>query len=711
MRVGLVGCVALVGYGLCWLVSKTEAGSPLSRWSWRHPDPQGLWLSGVAYGDGLYVAVGEIGTILASPDGQQWTLASQGQFPTLYAVNSAKGTSRLFVAVGESGAIVTSTNGFDWTVRVSGTTSTLLAVAYNPLNGYRWTAVGANGVNLTSNDGIQWAVRKNFTTQTLRTIASKNNGQLLVAGDNDTVFIGEGDNWTPLDMTSLIGPSDSLLPRSYQAAITFGTIVVLGGSLWDSRVNTSFVVYSSGTMWTATYVGTIGDPLGPRITGLTLGGRFVGVGPTWALSDYPGDVLVSTNGRDWVVQYSSENVMNGVCFGGRYVAVGAAGGIITSTNGLDWSRAVTHNMTSLRAIATGDNLCLAVGAPQRWNEPYGFANPSAFATTDGIKWHPTFTNEHGLWIEDMTQSRGLFVGVRGNSANQPNNDVLTTTNGLEWLASNLTNSPPLHGTGNGNGLFVVVGERGAIWVSTDGVRWSNRTVTLQRGDEGFTSVAYGNGLYVAAGNAVAVSTNGWDWSLQSLQLPAPVGRMLFADRVFVATAPGNASVGPRIVTSTNGLDWVVRYQNPNPSYSAAVGNVAHGNGIFLAFCGTLLWSTDAIQWQPCDSAITTAARNQFDAYNPPAVGFFRGRFIVAGPYGRILQSDDTIVPAFNPRRTSLGFRFDYLPKTGDPYRIQTSRDLRDWNTVYTAVGDGGTNMWIDFDATTIPSRFFRVVSP
>src|SRR6266496_5446598 len=114
---------------LCWNGNEIEAGNPLSRWSWRHPVPQGLYLSGVTYGNGRFVSVGWSGTIITSSDGQDWTLISQSQFPWLHSVIYGGG---LFVAGGDSGAILTSINGLDWTAQTSGTTSPLLAVAYNP---------------------------------------------------------------------------------------------------------------------------------------------------------------------------------------------------------------------------------------------------------------------------------------------------------------------------------------------------------------------------------------------------------------------------------------------------------------------------------------------------------------------------------------------------------------------------------------------------
>jgi hypothetical protein len=61
-------------------------------------------LRGVAYGDGLFVAVGD-GTILTSPDGVSWTRQTPPTGNWLYGVTYGNGR---FVAVGMYGIILTS---------------------------------------------------------------------------------------------------------------------------------------------------------------------------------------------------------------------------------------------------------------------------------------------------------------------------------------------------------------------------------------------------------------------------------------------------------------------------------------------------------------------------------------------------------------------------------------------------------------------------
>ena len=76
------------------------------------------YLYGVTYGNGLFVTVGQSGTILTSPDGTSWTERTSGTSNKLYGVTYGNG---LFVTVGYSGTILTSPDGNSWTERTSGT--------------------------------------------------------------------------------------------------------------------------------------------------------------------------------------------------------------------------------------------------------------------------------------------------------------------------------------------------------------------------------------------------------------------------------------------------------------------------------------------------------------------------------------------------------------------------------------------------------------
>jgi hypothetical protein len=125
------------------------------------------WLNGVTYGNGLFVAVGEGGTILTSPDGVTWTQRTSGTGMALrrdlrerplrggggslgrhhphlpgrgdldgrtsgtgYWLDGVTYGNGLFVAVGDGGTILTSPDGVNWTQRTSGTGNWLFGVTY-----------------------------------------------------------------------------------------------------------------------------------------------------------------------------------------------------------------------------------------------------------------------------------------------------------------------------------------------------------------------------------------------------------------------------------------------------------------------------------------------------------------------------------------------------------------------------------------------------
>ncbi len=80
--------------------------------NWTQQTLGGKKLFGVAYGNGLFVAVGgyvsllsSAGVILTSRDGVSWTKRTSGTGSLLYGVAYGNGT---FVAVGDRGTIITS---------------------------------------------------------------------------------------------------------------------------------------------------------------------------------------------------------------------------------------------------------------------------------------------------------------------------------------------------------------------------------------------------------------------------------------------------------------------------------------------------------------------------------------------------------------------------------------------------------------------------
>lgn len=164
-------------------------------------------VSRIAYnGSNLYVAVGSCG-VYTSPDGITWTYRDAGfGGNTIYAVAFGNG---LWVAVGVNGTITTSSDGITWTARTANvSTFTLYDVTY--ANG-TWVAVGAGangsaGGITTSIDGTTWTQREtpNSTNATLLATIAYGNGYWVAGGwqseaGGNIYYSTDATSWTAGD--------------------------------------------------------------------------------------------------------------------------------------------------------------------------------------------------------------------------------------------------------------------------------------------------------------------------------------------------------------------------------------------------------------------------------------------------------------------------------------------------------------------------------
>jgi hypothetical protein len=148
---------------------------------------------GVAYGTNKFVAVGgytdwwtgrAVATVVTSTTGATWTQSTISLDSILSDIAYGNG---LFVAVGTKGAIVTSPTGAAWTRRTSGVTEHLYDVAYGA---GVFAAAGLNGVLLTSTNGVNWTRRSLPTKNNFLNIAFVQ-GRFMVAGVAGTLLVSD----------------------------------------------------------------------------------------------------------------------------------------------------------------------------------------------------------------------------------------------------------------------------------------------------------------------------------------------------------------------------------------------------------------------------------------------------------------------------------------------------------------------------------------
>jgi hypothetical protein len=158
-------------------------------------------LSGFAYGNGRYVAVGYF--VMSSTDVQNWTEPPVLTLPPLNGVAFGAGN---FVAVGNIGVLVTSPDGTNWTSHALETKLPLNSIAFGA--GVFAAVGGSNNsaVIVSSSDGVIW------TEQSLPGIPA-----LAAVTFGEESFLAVGPSGTIIESANLIRPAfraDGIARRS-----------------------------------------------------------------------------------------------------------------------------------------------------------------------------------------------------------------------------------------------------------------------------------------------------------------------------------------------------------------------------------------------------------------------------------------------------------------------------------------------------------------
>src|SRR5258708_8976525 len=252
------------------------------------PGYMGSVLSGLAHGNGRYVAVGsysadDSGVVQVSLDGMNWARLPYYALLDLYDVAFGNGT---FVASGwdyyQGANLYNSTNGFDWASHSNATVANFFGVAYG---GGLFVAVG---------DGL------------LPNTLTFTNRQIYTSPD--------GITWTGRRS----GSADGDIHTIYAVACGSGVFVAVGGGYVYTSTN--------ATTWTRSYSANAGDTVS------YCNGLFI-------IPSGPGANLVSTDGSTWsLVMNNTSSTFGRVIYNNRlYVAV-AGWMLFTSLDATNWDQ-------------------------------------------------------------------------------------------------------------------------------------------------------------------------------------------------------------------------------------------------------------------------------------------------------------------------------------------------------------------------------------
>ncbi len=575
----------LTGLGLILNLGCALA-APVDNWHWRNPLPNGNppngphQLNGIVFAAGKFVAVGASGIVSISSDITNWTESATATTNDLKGIVYANGQ---FVAVGNGGAVETSSDGANWILQNSGTTNPLSAIAYG--NG-KFVAVGGNAV-IASPTAVNWTPATSGLSGA-STIAGGSNGFVALKLWSDpgnpaakTYFSSDGLVWTSQTLTAP------------------------GNSFGGSTLLNSIVTYWHGIFLIGSY----------RYSGETSADDFI---------------FESTDGVNW-----STNALGNqftAIFGFNYdyfiigsnnvIAAGAAANaqfLQASTDGTNWSKT-----SGPFAIFSGS---LAPGAGAYGNGNYvivapvnpNYSLPPIFTSTDGLTWTnrqhaPAPPTGPAYTFTCIASNNGVYSVASGNS-------FAISSNGLSYVIA--SNTPALSSVVAFNHEFVSVGPGGAVYVSTDGLTWTQHTSATANNLHGVT---LGNGLLVAVGDggAIQTSTTGLVWTSRASGTSLPLYSLTYSNGIYVAVGQQGT-----VLTSPDGINWTGQY-------SGVLSNllsVTYGSAGFLAVGpgGTVVTSPDGVNWTTQNSGTSTGLES---------VSFGNGYYLATGDNGVALSSPD-----------------------------------------------------------------------
>lgn len=263
-----------------------------------------------------------------------------------------------------------------------------------------------------------------------------------------------------------------------------------------------------------------------------------------------------------------------------FIAVGYGGRRISSIDGLTWANDVIvdpnggDDNTLFRGVGYGDGLFIAVG---------GSSEGQIATSTDGITWE--FHTPGSSWLGDVAYlggAGGVFVTAGGNGLR-----LRSADGGVTWTDEPGYYAGHFRGIAAGGGRAVAAGHtygnsnEGLTSTTTDGITWTEELT----GGAPFNSIAFGAGVFVAAGNQrCAVSSDGTEWQPCALTA-ADLDRVTFVAGEFVIRD------GSGFHRSSDGATWE-HVDGDGPTANAFGANTYVG-----ASWPDKLWSSpDLITW-------------------------------------------------------------------------------------------------------------------
>lgn len=415
-----------------------------------------------------------------------------------------------------------------------------------------------------------------------------------------------------------------------------------------------------------------------RLNAVTHGnGKFVAVGDA-------GLVMTSSNGVVWKESRVENSIRwrTVLAAAGRFIIAGDSGKIYWSDDAEVWTPAEAPALPnhSVTAIEFGDGEDLGGGLFVAMASITSSLAPPfktvSLLSSNGIHW---VTNSiGGDYMRESGYSKIVFANGRfvaaQNYASSSSSRPIVSVNGTNWsYASGAGNGSLTYG----NGIFVAAklhqdtgsGLKLFSATSVDGVVWLP-VINFSGASNPVYDACFGGGKFVAVSQlgTADVSEDGTNWVTHQAGIDGALRGVTFADGLYVAVGDGGS-----IFTSVDAIEWKRQGAGTSRNLIGAGpynenGFVAVGNG------GSIIWSPDGVIWNATNSP-TTNALQSFIQRN--------GRLICVGQEGTILEGPEPGSLDVMSSGTALSLRdiaygVNKYVVVGQSGALLTSENGRDW---------------------------------
>jgi hypothetical protein len=325
-----------------------------------------------------------------------------------------------------------------------------------------------------------------------------------------------------------------------------------------------------------------------------------------------GSVQYSANGITWVASTAvTAYDLTDVTYGnGVFVAVGFGGTILSSTDGITWTARTSGVTSVLYGVTYGLAKFVVVGA-----------GGVVLTSTDGTTWtKPTTTGLPVAAIHGIAASGALYV-----AAGDPFDGATGTTwaytspDATTWTARTTAtfNEPTLRVAYPGDGNFYMLGSSGSLARSANGTSWTPVLAPGGRNAPGMGqsnmlgAIAYSGTLWVAGGQfgSIFTSPDGVTWtSRRAARCCGSIDGIDYGNGLFAAV--GDTSGAAYILTSPDGITWTQKFPTSGTFSGYPIGIAYGGATVGFAAVGAFnqtgfaLTSTDGATWTASATAGT-----------------------------------------------------------------------------------------------------------